>query len=44
VMTAAIKSQPTFFAVGAGHLGGKKGILYLLRQAGFTVTPVYTTK
>jgi uncharacterized protein YbaP (TraB family) len=27
-------------AVGAGHLPGKKGVLNLLRQAGYTVEPV----
>jgi len=29
------------FAVGAGHLGGEKGVIALLRQEGYTVTPVY---
>jgi uncharacterized protein YbaP (TraB family) len=32
--------QPTFFAVGAGHLGGERGVLQLLRENGFTVTLV----
>ncbi len=32
--------KPTFFAVGAGHLGGKEGVLQLLRKAGYRVTPV----
>ena len=27
-------------AVGAGHLPGKKGVINLLREAGYTVTPV----
>ena len=27
-------------AVGAGHLPGEKGVISLLRKAGFTVTPV----
>lgn len=35
---AAEKSS--FFAVGAGHLGGEKGILQLLRNAGYTVNAV----
>lgn len=35
------KKMPTFFAFGAGHLGGEKGVIYLLRQAGFTVKPVF---
>jgi len=34
------KEKPTFFAVGAGHLGGKKGVIALLRNAGFTVKAV----
>jgi uncharacterized protein len=34
------KEKPTFFAVGAGHLGGKKGVVALLREAGFTVKAV----
>ena len=34
------KEKPTFFAVGAGHLGGKKGVIALLREAGFTVKAV----
>ncbi len=29
-----------FFAVGAGHLAGTNGVITLLRQAGYTVTPV----
>jgi len=32
--------KPTFFAVGAGHLGGKKGVLQLLRKAGYRLRPV----
>ena len=34
------KEKPTFFAVGAGHLGGKKGVIALLRESGFTVKAV----
>lgn len=34
------KKLPTFFAVGAGHLGGKEGVVNLLRDAGFTMTPL----
>lgn len=30
-----IKQKPTFFAVGAGHLGGEKGVLKLLQQKGY---------
>lgn len=31
---------PVFFAVGAGHLAGKNGVLPLLMKAGYDVTPV----
>ena len=34
------KEKPTFFAVGAGHLRGKKGVISLLRNEGFTVKAV----
>jgi uncharacterized protein len=34
------KEKPTFFAVGAGHLGGKKGVITLLRESGFTVKAI----
>ncbi|MGK7395653.1 MAG: TraB/GumN family protein [Candidatus Cyclobacteriaceae bacterium M3_2C_046] len=30
-----------FFAVGAGHLGGKKGVISLLQQEGYKLTPVF---
>ncbi|MCH8568483.1 MAG: TraB/GumN family protein [Balneolales bacterium] len=35
-----ITDQSVFFAVGAGHLGGSKGVIQLLREQGYTVTPV----
>lgn len=35
-----IKSGSQFIAVGAGHLPGPNGLLALLRQQGYTVTPV----
>ncbi len=35
------KKMPTFFAFGAGHLGGDKGVISLLRKAGYTVKPVF---
>jgi uncharacterized protein YbaP (TraB family) len=35
------RDKPTFFGVGAGHLGGKRGVIALLRQAGYTVKPVF---
>lgn len=40
VMEGAMKESTTLFAVGAGHLYGKEGVIHLLRQAGYTVTPV----
>ncbi|MFP5042407.1 TraB/GumN family protein [Parasediminibacterium sp. JCM 36343] len=39
-ITAEAKQTPTFFAVGAAHLGGENGVISLLRKKGFTVTPV----
>lgn len=36
----AMTLKPTFFAVGAGHLGGKEGVLNLLRKQGYTLTPI----
>lgn len=35
-----IKKTPTFAAVGAAHLGGKEGVISLLRKKGYTVTAV----
>lgn len=35
-----IKERSTFFAVGAGHLGGASGVVNLLRNSGYTVSPV----
>ena len=32
------QEKETFFAVGAGHLGGENGVLKLLKKAGYTVT------
>lgn len=40
VMGEMMKKQPTFFAVGAGHLGGKKGVISLLRGEGYTLKAV----
>lgn len=31
---------PTMFVVGAAHLGGKNGLINLLKQKGYTVRPV----
>ncbi|MEQ8244305.1 TraB/GumN family protein [Fulvivirga sp.] len=32
--------KPTFFAVGAMHLAGEKGVIALLKEKGYKVTPV----
>lgn len=36
-----MQAQPTFIAVGAGHLVGEQGLIRLLKSSGFTVSPVY---
>ena len=40
VMSDKMTTKRTFFAVGAGHLGGSFGVINLLREAGYTVTAV----
>lgn len=39
-MPDIMASKPTFFAVGAAHLPGDKGVLQLLRNAGYTIEGV----
>ena len=39
-MPGIMKSTPTFFAVGAAHIVGEKGLLNLLRNNGYQVDPV----
>lgn len=39
-MPAIMKAKPTFFAVGTGHLFGDKGVINLLRQAGYTIEAI----
>ncbi len=39
-MPAIMAARPTLFVVGAGHLIGDKGVLALLRNAGYTVEAV----
>ncbi|PID69320.1 MAG: TraB/GumN family protein [Flavobacteriales bacterium] len=34
------KDKKVLYAVGAGHLGGKQGVIQLLRNKGYKVTPV----
>ncbi len=41
VMPKLMKKKPTFFAVGAAHLLGDNGILTLLKQQGYTITPIF---
>lgn len=38
-IAAQARQQPTFFAIGAAHLGGGKGVLRLLKQQGLHVQP-----
>lgn len=40
VMEKMMQDKATFFAVGAGHLGGGQGVIALLRAAGYSVEPV----
>ena len=40
VIEKLASDKSTFIAVGAMHLGGKIGVIKLLRDAGYTVTPV----
>jgi len=39
-MPEIMKQAPTFFAVGAAHLGGERGVLRLLEQAGYKIEGV----
>ncbi len=38
------RTQSLFCAVGAGHLAGGKGMLRLLKKAGFKVKPILSGK
>jgi uncharacterized protein YbaP (TraB family) len=40
IMEKNMMTHPCFFAVGAGHLVGDKGLINLLRQNSYTVNPV----
>jgi uncharacterized protein YbaP (TraB family) len=40
VIENQIDIENTFIAVGAGHLPGENGILALLRNKGYTLTPI----
>ncbi len=37
VMARMMREKPTLFAVGAGHLGGARGVIALLRKDGYRV-------
>ncbi|WP_410880100.1 TraB/GumN family protein [Myroides sp. DW712] len=39
-MVEIMPKERTLFAVGAGHLAGKLGVIALLRAKGFTVTAI----
>jgi len=41
VLPSKIKNTKTLIAVGAGHLIGDTGMIKLLQDAGYTVSPVY---
>ena len=41
IMAKMMAEKQTFFAVGAGHLGGKKGVIRLLKEQGYEVKPVF---
>lgn len=42
IMEKMSAAQATFFAVGAGHLGGENGVVALMRQAGYEMTPIFS--
>lgn len=39
-ITTLAAAKPSFFAVGAGHLPGKEGVLELLRKEGYRLTAI----
>lgn len=39
-MKTAMDSSSVFFAVGAGHLAGERGVIRLLQKAGYTLSPL----
>jgi uncharacterized protein YbaP (TraB family) len=40
ILQKEFKKNSLFIAVGAGHLPGEKGVIQLLRNAGYTVEAV----
>ena len=41
IMEKAMQAKSSFFAVGAGHLAGEKGVLKLLKKKGYTVKAIF---
>lgn len=41
LMPDIMKNQSTFFVFGAGHLGADIGVIQLLKNQGYTVTPIF---
>ena len=39
IMREMMNQESVFFAVGAGHLGGIKGVIHLLRLEGYSLRP-----
>lgn len=39
-MRTMMAEAPTFFAVGAGHLAGERGVVHLLRKEGYKLSPI----
>ncbi|MEZ5046461.1 MAG: TraB/GumN family protein [Chitinophagaceae bacterium] len=39
-LPALMETKSSYIAVGAGHLGGKDGLIALLKKAGYTVEPL----
>ena len=40
IMEEMMMNRPTFFAVGAGHLGGEWGVVKILRSKGYQLKPI----
>jgi hypothetical protein len=39
-MISMMKEKPTFFAIGAAHMSGGKGLISLMKKAGYKLEPV----
>jgi uncharacterized protein YbaP (TraB family) len=40
IISKLIQKKSSFIAVGAAHLPGKEGVLNLLQEAGYKITPI----